>query len=990
MTDAARWARIKQIFDAAIACRPEDRATLLRDMCGDDAGLQAEVESLLAADAAQEAVFDRSPRRERARVFDARTSVPNDGTYALAPGDRVGSYEIVALLGAGGMGEVYRAHDRRLKREVAVKVLPEAFASDPEQLARFEREAEILASLNHPNIAQLHGIHEGDPVADAEPAVTALVMELVEGETLADRIATGPLPLDTALSIARQIAGALEAAHERGIIHRDLKPSNIKVTSDGTVKVLDFGLAKTLQPATAAPQGRVPHAARATPTVSRAGVILGTAAYMSPEQARGRAIDRRADIWAFGCVLYEMLTGRPAFDRDSIVDTLGAVMLTDPDWTKLPATTPSSIHRLLRRSLHKDPARRLRDIGDATHEIDEASVDLPTTDATPSRLSLRSGHRRSVATLVAAVALLGAAAVWTQRPDESVDATTLVVGWTDVGIANGSLLFALAPDGTRFVYVGVDGRLWVREFHELQPRALTGTDKAAAPFFSPDGRSIAFTTLDEGALKIVPAQGGSVRTVFAGSGKALDGDWSADGMLYFSRASEGVARVAPVGGAVEPVSRPSEVGVTHRWVDVLPNGQAALVTIRDESVNTSEIGLLDLRTGGLRPLFPGALARFARSGHVVYATADGVLHAVPFDENRLQLTGSPVPLIEKVRVGIWDSDAWFTLADNGTLVYQREFRPEAELVWVAKDGQATPLTTGPWTANFFSLSLSPDGKQLAATVETANRQDVWTRSLETGAMNRLTFDTDGSLNYRAKWSADGRAVTFISNRSGAAGELWRQRADGSMRAERLVADGPIIDEGLVSPDGQWAVYRSGGSDLRSRDVKAVRLGNGDQAPQALVATPSEEYSPVLSADGRWLAYVSEESGRPEVYVRPFPNTDTAAWQVSRDGGLGPIWAPSGRQLFYRNARRELVAVTTRTGDTFGWDPPQVLFDLSAYQLNPHHPLYDVSRDGQRFLLARRIGSAGGDVVVIFNWLEQVKKQLGETKKDRQASSTDGR
>jgi serine/threonine protein kinase/Tol biopolymer transport system component len=961
VSEAERWSRVRQIFDMVVVCPVEDRAALLRDLCRDDASLQAEVESVLAADAGQGSVFERSiDRGRRERVFEAVAGVLTDRTPALAAGARVGSYEIVALLGTGGMGEVYRARDTSLKRDVAIKVLPDVFAGDPERLARFEQEAELLAALNHPNVAQIHGIQEG-----------ALVMELVEGETLGDRIAKGPMPLDETLPIARQIAHALSAAHDQGIIHRDLKPSNIKVRSDGTAKVLDFGLAKAMEsPADRSP--RVPRTLAVTsPAMTRAGVILGTAAYMSPEQARGRSVDRRADIWAFGCVLYEMLTGRQAFDGESPVDTLGAVMHRDPDWEDLPRATPRSIRRLLRRCLEKDPARRLRDIGDVLHDVDEAS-DTSRTDEEPSdRRAWLTGWR--LAATLGAVALLGAAVMWTQRPGESGSVRSLAMAWPDSALSNAA--FELAPDGSRFVYVGRDYRLWVQDLRELQPRTLAGTDGAFSPFFSPDGSSVGFTVAQERAIKVVPVQGGSVRTVVTSSVIPVAGAWGSDGMVYFSRYAAGIARVASSGGAVEEVSRPG-TGVAHEALDVLPNGRAALLTIRNETANTSEIGLLDFGTGQVRPLFAGARARFASSGHVIYTTADGRLHAAPFDQRRLQVTGPSVPLIENVRVELYSGQSAFTLSNNGTLLYQQKIRVEAEPVWVTRDGRATPLIGDRWTADFFSLSVSPDGRQAAASLTTGNRQDVWTRSLETGAMSRLTFENDGSLNYRAQWTDDGRSLTFLSNRSGAAaGELWRQRADGSLRAERLVTDGPIIDEGFISPDGQWAVYRTGGSGLRTRDIKAVRLGKDDHAPKLLVATPADEYSPALSADGRWLAYVSDESGRAEVYVRPFPDTDAAVWQVSRDGGLVPVWARSGRQLFHVNSRVELVAVTIRAGETFAWDPPRVLFSVNGYQTNPWHPLYDVSPDGERFLMSRHVGRAGGEVVLVLNWFQELKRKL---------------
>jgi eukaryotic-like serine/threonine-protein kinase len=974
VSEAERWTRVKEIFDAVVAGRVEDRATLVREMCADDRALQTDVESLLAADAGHGSVFDAPVDRDiRGRVFSAVAGALDRQTATFAPGERFGAYEITALLGAGGMGLVYRARDTTLGREVALKILPDVWLADPDRRARFEREARVLASLNHPNIGSIYGVHESEPSPSSGLAVKALVLELVEGETLADRIALHAqptasrrgMPIDDVVGIASQLIEALEAAHASGIVHRDLKPANIKIRPDERVKVLDFGLAKEVHGA-----GSELQTVNAV-TGTEIGVLLGTARYMSPEQALGKVVDKRTDIWAFGCVLYEMVAGVPAFAGDGVAEVLANVIKSEPDWTVLPADVPAALRLCLQRCLQKDLRQRFHDISDVRLAMQGAFE--PPAFAMPAPLPRQAVSRRLIAVLAVVSVLIGAVATTVLWDSDTVTATKLILGLPGGTAPQYNVQhFALAPDGSQFVYVGPDGRLWARDLAELEPRALAGTDEASAPFFSPDGRSMGFVA--GRALKVLPVQGGSVRTVAASSMNVLGGDWAPDGMLYFSSSAKGVWRVAATGGTVEPVSRP-DLGVTHRVMDVLPGGKGALLTIENESVNTSQIGLLDFSTGEVQSLFPGTQARFATSGHVLYTTADGTLHAVPFDQHRLRITGRAVPLSENVEGGVYNGPARFALSDNGTFVYQRKSVRESEAVWVARDGTAAPLTPEPWRAEFFSLSLSPDGKQLAATLTTGTRQDIWTRSLETGALNRLTFDNDGSLNYRAKWTADGRVLTFISNRSGTAGELWRQLADGSARAERLVTDGPIIDEGLISPDGHWAVYRAGGSEVVSRDIKAVRLGNGaGTSPTALVATRSDEYSPALSADGRWFAYVSQESGRPEVYVRPFPETQNAVWQVSRGGGQGPVWARSG-QLFYQNLRRELMAVATRGSGTFEWDPPQVLFDASNYVFNPWHPTYDVTPDGEKFLMARRVGRPGVELVLVLNWFHELKREL---------------
>jgi serine/threonine-protein kinase len=973
---ADHWKRVKVVFDAALACRLDDRAALVRDLCGGDHELQADVESLLASDAGVGSLFAHPVDGAlRGRVFSAVAGVLDDQAPTLQPGHRLGIYEIRGFLGAGGMGRVYQARDTTLGRDVALKILPDIWVADPDRRARFEREARLLASLNHPNIGSIYGVHESVASPESGLPVRALVLELIEGDTLADRITRQSrptasrrgLPVDEAVSVAGQVIEALEAAHERGIVHRDLKPGNIKITPEGRVKVLDFGLAR----ATSDSSPRIADSPTITIGGTQGGLLLGTAAYMSPEQALGKVVDKRTDVWAFGCVVYEMLAGAPAFVGDGATDVLANVIKSEPDWTALPPDVPTALRLCLERSLQKDPRQRFHDIADVRLAMEGAFEQPVPAAAAPAGERARRQLSAVLALVAVVIGAVGIAVSWNSG---NVTVTRLILGWPAGTAPQYNGHFALAPDGSLFVYDGPDRRLWVRDLDELEPRALTGTEDASAPFFSPDSRSVGFVA--GRALKVVSVQGGAVRTVIASSTNVLGADWGPDGMLYFSPTATGVWRVAATGGAVEPVSRPDAVGVTHRVMDVLPSGKGALLTIENESVNTSQIGLLDFGTGEVHSLLPGAQARFATSGHVVYTTADGTLRAVPFDQTRLRITGPPIALVENVEVGIYSGYARFALSDNGTLLYQRKSELESEVVWVTKDGTATPLAEAPLKGEFYSLSLSPDARQLAATLTTGTRQDIWTRSLETGAVNRLTFDHDGSLNYRATWTADGRALTYISNRSGTAGELWWQRADGSARGERLVADGPIVDEGLLSPDGRWAVYRAGGSDLVSRDIKAVRLGeSGDASPRALVATPSEEYSPALSGDGRWLAYVSQESGRPEVYVRPFPDTHSAVWQVSHGGGQGPVWARNAQQLFYQTLRRELVAVATRGRATFEWDPPHVLFDASSYAFNAWHPIYDVTPDGEKFLMARPVERPVGELVLILNWFDELNEEL---------------
>jgi serine/threonine-protein kinase len=911
---------------------------------------------LLQTDARSEGFLSSPSWKVSARSFESKPA-------GHLKGQKISHYEMLSLVGAGGMGEVYKARDTRLDRTVAIKVLPDHVVADSERKMRFEREARAVSQLNHPHVCTLYdvGQHNG---------LDYLVMEYLEGETLAQRLERGPLGRDEALKVAVELGGALDKAHRQGVTHRDLKPGNVMLTRHGA-KLLDFGLAKLKAPSITSES-----APPTAPDATGPGMILGTLQYMAPEQLEGKEADARSDIFAFGALLYEMLSGKKAFEGETQPKLITAIVSSHPaPLSKLDSATPPALDHLLSRCLAKDPDDRWQTTHDLVAELRWIAGGSERAGLEPAGTEHRGRDKwrwPMVAFAVLSVAALAAAFLSFQRPAIPEEMRIfLSVPWR--GPVGG--MFTLAPDGSQFVYIGSDGRLWVRDFGVLEPRALPGTEHADSPFFSPDGKFVGFGT--GGALKIVAVAGGPVRTLVSGSPPPGIGDWASDDQIYFSQ-HFGLWKVASGGGTPEEVSRPTTAGVSYAFVDVLPSGKGAFLTIRNESVNTSAIGLLNLLTGDVQSLFPGAQARFVKTGHVLYATADGTLHRAPFDQKTLRLTGPATPVVENVDIALYASSARFSVSDNGRLLYQRTLPSQSEAVMVTKDGVATPLTPDPWIGDFYSLSLSPDGKRIAASLTYGLRQDVWTRSLETGAMNKLTHETDGTLNYRANWTGDGQSLTYISNRSGtSAGELWRQRADGSSRAERLVADGPIIDEGLLSPDSQWAVYRVGGSGLASRDIKAVQLGNSDNGtPKVIVGTSSEEYGPVLSTDGKWLAYVSDTSGREEVYVRPFPGTDTAVWQISRGGGSEPVWARNGRQLFYRSAKGTLMAVAIRKAtSTFEWDPPQALFDVTGYLFNGWHSVYDAAPDGERFLMARRIGATQVELVLILNWSPDADAKL---------------
>jgi len=917
------------------------------------------------------------------------------GRMSLAPGTRLGAYEILTAIGVGGMGEVYRATDTKLHRDVAIKVLPSEVAADPDRLARFHREAHVVASLNHPNIAHIYGVEDST-------GTPALVMELVEGPTLADRIAKGAIPLDIVLPIAAQIAEALEAAHEQGIIHRDLKPANIKVRPDGTVKVLDFGLAKALEPVAAIPASVSMSPTITTPAMTQAGMILGTAAYMSPEQARGKAVDKRVDIWAFACVVYEMLTGQRAFGGDEVSDTLAFIITRDIDWAALPDTTPSGVRRMLRRCLEKDLRRRFRDIADARLELEEALAasphpgDIGSSSAPPARaVSPRTLWALWSLVGVLVVALVGLVTVWAPwrkaaRPlltrvsvDLGVDASLA----TDLGAAA-----VLSPDGRVMAFAaqpttaGAHPQLYIRHLDQLQATPLASTDDARAPFFSPDGQWIAFFA--GGKLRKVSVNGGATVTLCdAPSGRG--GYWDDDDSIVFlpnTLAGGPVAnlmRVSAAGGNPEGFIKPDSG--SQRWPQVLPGRKAVLYTRFTPARSAQQLVVQPLPTGDKKVVHDGEFGRYLPSGHLVWEQ-DGTLFAAPFDLDTLALSGPPVPVVEGVATVQNMGSAQFAVSDTGTLIYVPgttvglNSRP---ITWLERDGTTRPLRSVP--ANWASPSFAPDGLRLAVTIF-AGDSDVWVYEWAREALTRLTVNPGQDRS--PVWTPDGRRITFGSSRgNGSTFNLYWQRADGSGDAQRLTDSRNNQTPGSWHPSGKFLAFTEPGP-ANDSDVWMLPI-EGDETsgwkpgkPTVFLNGPYAEIQPAFSQDGRWLAYTSFESGRGEVYVRPFPGPGGRI-QISTSGGSDPTWSRSRRELLFaalatpdRQDRQIMVAPYTVDGDTFRTEKPR-LWSQTPFAALGIVPSFALHPDGNRAAIAllpeRPPSLKQNSVVLVFNFLDELRR-----------------
>jgi Tol biopolymer transport system component len=912
---------------------------------------------------------------------------------ALSPGTRLGPYEILSALGAGGMGEVYRARDTTLNRDVAIKVLPDLFASDAERLARFAREAQTLASLNHPNIAHIHGLEESG-------GVRALVMELVEGEDLSQRIARGAIPLNETLPIARQIADALEAAHEQGIIHRDLKPANIKLRPDGTVKVLDFGLAKAMEPASAMSVN-----AMTSPTLSihatQAGIILGTAAYMSPEQAAGKPVDKRSDLWAFGVVLMEMLTGRPVFTGETVSHVLAAVLRAEPDWSALPADTPAPIRRLLRRCLEKDRKRRLDSAPDARLEIEEALISPADGAAGVANPEARNpnpvrGWRRALPWSVAAAGLVVAAvaitlwAPWRMASPPAplrLEATlgadaSLVFAAGGAGVPAGNAI-AVPPDGSRLAFVaqphaGGAPRIYLRRLDQLTATPLAGTENAVGPFFSPDGQSLGF--FSGGKLKMVAVTGGAPVTL-AEVTNARGGSWAEDGTIVFTPngTGSGLWRVAAAGGTAERLTTLAAGETTHRWPQMLPGGRAVLYTVSETTGNFANGWLAVQRLPGTPQIVQrgASYGRYLPSGHLTWVN-DGTLFAAAFDLTTLAVTGPAVPVVSGVLSNTNSGNAQVEVSLTGTLVYLPggENASAAPLDWLTRDGNTTPLRAAP--ANWSGVQIAPDGRRLAfSLVDTANT-DVWTYDATRDALTRLT--SESGPDRTPVWTPDGRRLAYSASRGGTAQNLYWQLADGSGEPTRLTTSPNQQITGSWHPSGRFLAFQENrpqtGTDLLILPVE------GDEAsgwkpgmPTVFLSGPFAEQQPRFSPDGRWLAYESNESGGFEIYVRPFPGPGGKS-QISTGGGTNAVWSRARGELLYLAPDGRIMAVKyTAADDAFRAEKPRVWSETSV-QLRPSiGASFDLHPDGERVAMAPATPATAGatHVTLMFNFFDELRR-----------------
>jgi len=896
-------------------------------------------------------------------------------------GQTVAHYRVTAKLGAGGMGEVYRATDTKLGRDVALKVLPQAFTADPQRMARFQREAQVLASLNHPNIATIHGLEESG-------ATRALVMELVEGPTLAERIAQAAIPLEEALPIAKQIAEALEYAHEHNIIHRDLKPANIKLTHDGKVKVLDFGLAKALQDDASAQD------ISSSPTLSvaatKAGFILGTAAYMSPEQARGKSVDRRADVWAFGVVLFEMLTGARAFAGEDISITLANVIKEDPDWQTLRADTPRRIRKLLRRCLAKDARQRLQAIGEARIALEEPFAEAAGEAAATAIASSRLGAKRErwawgiTTTLLLAAGITGWVAMRGSSPGPAPVRRTMIALPGNETLPSGFTFstLALSPDGSNLViYASRRGRgtgwqLYLRPMDQMEARPLDGTEDATTPFFSPDGKWIGF--FGGGKLRKISVQGGSSATI-CDAANLRGAAWGLDDTIIFSQGGgAGLLRVPAAGGTPKPLTTvdPSKGDTNHRWPHILPDGKAVLFSSQRSTVlDDTAIEVFSLATGQRRILLErGTAPQYAPTGHIVFYE-DGALHAAPFDVGRLEITGPVVPVVENVWGDITSGAAHFSLSADGMLVYAPggiQARP-SKLALSDRKGAAQALPAPAQT--YFCPTLSPDGRRAAVTVQGPNT-DVWVFDIARGTTTRLTFQP-GEDEVPA-WTPDGRKVAYSADIEGKGRALMWKNADGSGAEEILWVGGSHTHLGSFSPDARFLAFVDY-DNITKGDIWVLPL-DGDRKPLKFLQTPFNERSPAFSPDGRWIAYASDESGRDEVFVQPFPGPG-GKWQVSTEGGYGPAWARNGRELFYRQGNKMMVVQVT-SQPAFSASVPRQLFEGTFEAVARREANYDVMPDARRFLVIQppEISAAMTQLVVVTNWFEELKRLAPPGKK----------
>ena len=949
MMSSERWRRIEAIYHAAQSRPFRERSAYLAAACAGDDDLRREVESLLA----QTGAMSEQILREQAGVAGSASMPATGDPSAALIGARLGHFHIVDRLGVGGMGEVYRARDTKLGRDVAIKILPPAFTSDPGRLARFEREARVLASFNHPHIGAIYGLEDTG-------GVRALVLELIDGQTLAERIRHGPLPLNETLTIAGQLVTALDAAHERGIVHRDFKPANIKITPEGVVKVLDFGIAKASSEAASREASRTP-----TVTVggTREGLIIGTAAYMSPEQARGQPVDKRTDIWAFGCVLYEMLTGRPAFAGETITDIIAAVLGGTADWKRVPAATPRHIRELLARCLQVDPRRRLRDIGDARTNLDEALA--PTADATITASAWTdAGHRALWLPILLLGMLAGGLAVWNFRPAAPSPAPAMARFTIPLPageqLASGGPPLAISPNGAYLAF-----ETSRRGGRALYLRALSGTDARLVtetsdgyPFFSPDSEWLGFFA--DGKMKKMPVRGGASINI-ADASAPRGASWGDDGAIVFAPQSRvALSQVSADGGTphVLTVLDSSRGETSHRMPMLLPGGRRLIYRAEGSTYAEGALVAYSLETREQQVLVPdgGFQPHYSPTGHLLYLQGTNLM-AVPLDVERLVLTGPPTLIVEDIQT--------FGISDTGSMVYGGPVTQRQEMVWVDRRGTVEPLPATP--QGYGHPRLSRDDSRILMSIQLNPHRHIWLYEIARDAFTKLTFEYS---NQWPLWTPDSSRVIYASNRPASNWDIFWKAADSTGTPEPLVTTPLTHIPRALSPDGEWLAFTetnpSTGDDLWLRSMSQ------QGALRPLAQTRAAESEPTFSADSRWIAYTSNESGRSEVYVKAVSAIPGQGQIVSVGGGREPLWASSGGELFYREGEK-MWAVDVVTGPAFSAGKPRLLFE-GPFSLSPTGSQnYDVSHDGKRFLMLRPQPSAPEPLHIVTNWFEELKR-----------------
>jgi serine/threonine-protein kinase len=891
----------------------------------------------------------------------------------IESGSRLLHYQIVDKIGEGGMGVVWKAVDTDLGREVAIKVLPDSLAGDSERLARFEREARLLASLNHPNIAVIHGLHEIE-------GARFLAMELIQGEDLQQRLARGPLPLDEAEKLAWQVAQALEAAHDNGVIHRDLKPANILLTAEGTVKVVDFGLAKAFSDDSALGARDSSLSPTLTSANTVAGMILGTAAYMSPEQAKGKSVDRKADLWAFGAVFYEMLTGRKAFEGEVVSETLASVLKSDPDWSALPAATPPALRRLLERCLDKDPRRRLRDVGDARIALEDLMAGRYQESEVATIPPLRQASRLAVAGGLLVGVLVGAAvgalAAWLLRPA----APRPTARHLEVAVEGDLPLFseqgsgvALSPEASFLAYpTGMSSdtstfRLNLRSLDRLESLEVAGTTSAYNPFFSPDGQWVGFATPNE--LKKVAVAGGTPLTLCSVS-LSRGAAWGENGTIVFAPTpNSGLMQIPAAGGTPTPVTELEEGEISHRWPQFLPGGRRVLFTAYSSNDrNAGRIEIVDLDTRQRTRLHDGGTyARYAASGHLLFAN-NSTLFAAPLGSDRLELSALPAPVLPEIAMNS-EGGAMYDVASDGTLVYLTGSVASARhlLKWFDFEGQTASVTES--AREYVNPRLSPDNRRLAVEVVVEGNRDIWIYDLDRDTQTRLTFGEGQEIF--PTWSADGVWIYYGSTAETVG--IYRKRTDGSGQEELIFAseNKVLLNPYDVSPDGRFLAFHDQSPE---GDLWILPL-DGSDPPKRFFQSANFEGDPVFSPDGRWLAYDADDSGRWEVYVRPFPGPG-GKWQISTEGGEFARWSADGSRLFYRDREGGIWSVDVDTrGESFSAGRPLRELELPSEYLGD----WDVDAGGSRFIVIQQGGAAGAGgpnlVKFAFNWFGEVERLL---------------